>query len=180
MGTPLPCTGDCFPMAEKEDYVTYSTPPQQDLELGAGALGQPSFVPSQIVHERTADRCSIAPAHGYLAFIDVRHNASLFICHDAARNSSRTHSKDRPADQGPSIQPAPLFRCPSGRHGSSQQRRRPRFSRLFVSGRSERVAEFGDPHAGQCFPVGDSRSCSCAADDSRVVQQNNWRSQQRG
>ncbi|KAH7934510.1 hypothetical protein HPB51_029126 [Rhipicephalus microplus] len=104
MGTPLPRTGDCFPTAEKEGYVTYSTPPMQELELGVGALSQPSFVPAENVSECTADRCSIAPALGYLAFIGVRHDPSLFVCHDAARNSSRYHSKGRPADQGPAIQ----------------------------------------------------------------------------
>ncbi|XP_075732993.1 uncharacterized protein LOC119185773 [Rhipicephalus microplus] len=47
-------------------------------------------------------------------------------------------------------------------------------------GRNETVAEFGDPLAEQCVPVGDSRSCSCVADNSGVVQQNNRRSQQKG
>ncbi|KAL3200064.1 hypothetical protein MRX96_001272 [Rhipicephalus microplus] len=75
---------------------------------------------------------------------------------------------------------APFCRCPSGLHGSSQQRRQPRFSRLSLNGCSERVAEFGDPHAEHCVAVGDSRSCSCFTDDSRVVQQNNRRLQQRG
>ncbi|KAH7934620.1 hypothetical protein HPB51_029012 [Rhipicephalus microplus] len=77
-------------------------------------------------------------------------------------------------------EPAPLFRCPCGRHGRSQQRRLPRFSRLFLSGSSKRVAEFGDPHAEQCVAVGDSRSCSCIAGDSRVFQQRHRRLQQRG
>ncbi|KAL3200065.1 hypothetical protein MRX96_001273 [Rhipicephalus microplus] len=86
METPLPRTGDCFPMAEKEGYVTYSTPPMQELEHGMGALDQPSFVPAQNVLKRTADRCSIAPALGYVAFIGVRHDPNLFVCHDAAPN----------------------------------------------------------------------------------------------
>ncbi|KAH7957974.1 hypothetical protein HPB51_028047 [Rhipicephalus microplus] len=180
MGTPLPRTGDCFPTAEKEGYVTYSTPPMQELELGVGALSQPSFVPAENVFERTVDRCSIAPALGYVAFIGVRHDPSLFVCHDAAPNSSLCDSKGRPADEGSAIQPAPLFRCPSGRHGRSLQRRLPRFSRLFLSGSSKRVAEFGDPHAEQCVAVGDSRSCSCIAGDSRVFQQRHRRLQQRG
>nr|XP_037290554.1 uncharacterized protein LOC119185773 [Rhipicephalus microplus] len=104
MGTPLPRTGDCFPTAEKEGYVTYSTPPMQELELGVGALSQPSFVPAENVFERTVDRCSIAPALGYVAFIGVRHDPSLFVCHDAAPNSSLCDSKGRPADEGSAIQ----------------------------------------------------------------------------
>ncbi|XP_075737924.1 uncharacterized protein LOC142777427 [Rhipicephalus microplus] len=133
METPLPRTGVCFLTAEKEGNVTYSTPPMQELELGVGALSQPSFVPAKNVFECSADQCSIAPALGYVAFMGVRHDPSLFVYHDAARNSSRSHSKGRPADQGHAIQPAPLFWCPSGRHGSSQQRRLPRFSRVFLS-----------------------------------------------
>ncbi|XP_075736409.1 uncharacterized protein LOC142776501 [Rhipicephalus microplus] len=257
--TPLPRTGDCFLTAEKEGYVTYWTHPQHKREHGVGAFGQPWFVPAQNVLERTADRCSIAPALGYLAFIGVRHDPSLFVCHDAARNSSRPHSKGRRADQGRVIQdkldwkdtlfatkappvhshssqrsiaapldcwatyasaaekssgevtatseelaktlhkvpgrrremwpchplpagrkPAPLCRCPSGRHRRSQQRQQPRFSRLSLNGCSERVAEFGGPYAEQGFPVGGSRSCSCVADNSGVIEQNRRRSLQRG
>ncbi|KAL3200067.1 hypothetical protein MRX96_001275 [Rhipicephalus microplus] len=199
METPLPGTGGCFPTAEKEGYVTYWTHPQQEREHGVGVLDQPSFVPAQNVLERTADRCSIAPALGYVAFIGVRHDPSLFFCHDAARNSSLCNSKGRPADQGRANQvtgrqremwpchplpagrkPAPLFRCPSVRHGSSQQRRQNRFSRLSLNGCSERVAEFGDPLTDQCVAVGDSRSCSCVSDESGVVQQTNRRPQPRG
>ncbi|KAL3185576.1 hypothetical protein MRX96_028847 [Rhipicephalus microplus] len=70
--TPLPRIGDCFLTAEKEGYVTYWTHPQQELELGVGAFCvQPSFAPAQNVLERTADRRSIAPALGYVAFIGV-------------------------------------------------------------------------------------------------------------
>ncbi|KAL3185577.1 hypothetical protein MRX96_028848 [Rhipicephalus microplus] len=56
----------------------------------------------------------------------------------------------------------------------------PCFSRLFLSGSSETVAEFGDPHVEQCVAVSGSRSCSCVADNSGVVQQNNRRPLQRG
>ncbi|KAL3185571.1 hypothetical protein MRX96_028842 [Rhipicephalus microplus] len=106
---PLPRTSDCFPMAEKEGYVTYWTHPQHKREHGVGAFGQPSFVPAQNVLECTADRCSIAPALGYLSFISVRHDPSLLVSHDAARNSSRSHSKNRPADQDRVIQVSALI-----------------------------------------------------------------------
>ncbi|XP_075732977.1 uncharacterized protein LOC142775466 [Rhipicephalus microplus] len=228
METPSPGTGGCFSTAGKEGYVTYWTHPQQELEHGMGALDQPSFVPAQNVLERTTDRCSIAPALGYVAFIGVRHDPNLFVCHDAARNSSLCNSRGRPADQGranqnkldwkdtlfatkaPSVHSnpsrrliaAPLNRwatyAPAAEKSSGEvtgtseelaQTLRKATGRHWEmwpcnpmpagERRSETVAEFGNPLAEQCVPVGDSRSCSCVADNSGVVQQDNRRPLQR-
>ncbi|KAL3185574.1 hypothetical protein MRX96_028845 [Rhipicephalus microplus] len=141
---------------QKEGYVTYWTHPQQELEHGMGALDQPSFVTAQNVLERTTDRCSIAPALGYVTYIGVRHDPSFFVCHDAAHvipadRIQRTDLLTKAA-------PFSLRRCFGVRLGDTVAASSvvcpARFSRLFLSGSSETVAGIRRPSGGSVLPGG--------------------------
>ncbi|KAL3185578.1 hypothetical protein MRX96_028849 [Rhipicephalus microplus] len=185
METPLPGTGGCFLTAEKKGYVTWSMPPQQkSWNMAWAPWDKPDWkdtlfaTKAPSVHSNRSRRSIAAQLDRWATYASAAEKCSGEVSATpeelamTLRKVTRRRREMWPCHPLPAgREPAPLWRCPSGQHGSSQQRRLPRFSRLFLSGRSERVAGFGDPHVEQCVAVGDSRSYSCVAEDSRVFQQ---------